>query len=402
MVAFLSITHRDCETSVRRANSALLFAILFATLTSAWAGTFKNPAILPTLSDPCGVVAGDFNRDGNQDILYGDGTDTASIHVLLGNGKGAFTHGQDLELPAGIRGGGACLLNIGDLNGDGILDLIVGGDGSSTTTVFAVMLGNGDGTFQSPIVTEYTSTLGLYPSLNGAMAIGDINGDGIPDLVIPDGRNDYIYIFLGDGTGHFTYSFSFFDGGTPKREYLYDLNGDGNLDLVSIGPLGATATVFLGKGHGAFQPAVRYSVEAGTEDILLADLDGDGHPDLVGMSYPGDLQFLKGNSDGTFATSKLLEKFGIPLAIAGVNKYDSSGNSSVALLSAVGVSVSLNSGDLSFGNLKSSVAGAASFQNYAEADFNGDGRLDVALGVDGGIALLMGSGDGTFVSADFL
>ncbi len=201
-----------------------------------------------------GIATADLNHDGNLDLIYVDGTTTApTLHILLGRGNGTFSHSQDISLPAGV----CCLISIADVNGDGIPDIIVEGS-QQFTVVIAVMLGNGDGTFQTPIQSSFQpANIAGYPGIRGA-ATGDINGDGKMDLVLSDIANTSLYILLGDGQGHFQFSSVIQDHQYWRSVYLADLTGNGHLDLIATDPIGALFAVALGNGDGTFQPLVNY------------------------------------------------------------------------------------------------------------------------------------------------
>jgi hypothetical protein len=228
-------------------------ALVGIPLAPAIAGTFKNPPIISTGSDPAGIASADLNHDGKFDIVYLDGTSSHALHVLLGRGNGSFAHSQDIAMPVGI----CCTITVADVTGDGIPDLILSGH-QQTTMELAVVVGNGDGTFQTPILTTFqppnVSSFGLL----SAPVIGDINGDGKMDVAVSDAGNQEVYILKGDNSGAFTLLAGFVTD-TIGPIYLADLNGDSRLDLVVTDPIGATFLVYLGNGDGTFQPVVRYA-----------------------------------------------------------------------------------------------------------------------------------------------
>jgi len=197
----------------------------------------------------------------------------------LGNGDGTFTHGQDISLPAGI----CCAVTLADVTGDGKLDVILQGS-VNTQAAVAVLVGNGDGTFQSPISTTFQPTCcSDDPTFRSPAGVGDINGDGKADLVLCDILNGALYVLLGNNTGNFTFS-STIRTFTEGVVYLLDLNGDHHLDIVATDNLGARFLVYLGSGDGTFQNYVAYEGQPGTGTLILADLDGDGHPDMIANS----------------------------------------------------------------------------------------------------------------------
>jgi hypothetical protein len=158
-------------------------------VTSGLAQTFKNPILIPTALDPAKLGTADFNQDGNPDLAYVDAGDT--LHVLLGHGDGTFAESQTVGLPTGIC---ACYINIADVTADGKLDLLIGSGGAVSASV-AVFPGNGDGTFGTPIVSTFAAS-NEYVGVGTRMAVGDVNGDGALDLVVPDGENSLFYVLL--------------------------------------------------------------------------------------------------------------------------------------------------------------------------------------------------------------
>jgi hypothetical protein len=384
-----------------RRTGFLWLVVILTSIVPVDAGTFKNPALIDTTYDPAGVASADFNHDGKLDMVYIDGS-SPTLHVLLGNGDGTFTHGQDMALPAGICGY-SCVINLGDATNDGNIDIILGGGGTSAAQL-AVFPGNGNGTFQSPVLTTLPSN-GNYPALNGQMGIGDVDGDGTMDLVAADAMNPQLYILLGDNTGKFTLKGAVTIYFTARpRVYLHDLNGDGKLDIVAVDPPpGGVAHVLLGNGDGTFQQQVDYNYLP----LFLADMDNDGHPDLVCIQYTQTggytIAVSTGNPDGTFATPTTVATPPANAILTDVADYNGDGLPDLVFLSPVGISVMPSQGNLTYGTSISTVAGALTngTSSLAPGDFNNDGHNDLAMGVDGGILVLLGNGSGSFASADY-
>src|SRR3954465_7067064 len=153
---------------------------------SASAGTFKNPTLIETSYDPVGTATADLNQDGNLDLIYVDGKETSTFHVLLGDGDGTFTHGQDLPLPQNACGYLTCVLNLADVTNDGKVDALIGASGTSMVQIIA-LVGRGDGTFQSPIVSTLTNIPGGSVTATSVIGVGDLNGPGAQDLANPIG-----------------------------------------------------------------------------------------------------------------------------------------------------------------------------------------------------------------------
>jgi hypothetical protein len=365
----------------------------------AHAETFKNPQLIQTTYDPQAVATADLNGDGVPDIVYTDGISPYALHVLLGNSDGTFSHKADIVLPGGV----GPIINLADVTNDGVIDIIVGGATSSGGEI-AVLPGKGDGTFGAAVITSvsHNGSNGGSASFDSNIAIGDVNGDGIVDLVAADFESATIYVLLGDNTGKFTLSSMlgpyYFTGRT--QTYLHDLNGDGDLDIVVNDSVGGVTYVLLGNGSGSFQSETSYNSRA----LLFTDVNGDGYPDLVGTASPGQVQVLLGNSNGTFGSPTVIATVPSSDYLVGAGDFNGDGITDLLLISPAGVAVALGKGNLAFGDATASVAGSLLpgyfFNDLGVAKFGGNSYSDVAIAVEGGLTVLASNGDGTFASGD--
>jgi hypothetical protein len=165
-------------------------------------GTFRAVATTPAVGyDPKSIAVGDFNHDGNPDLIVGDAD--GSLIVLLGDGKGNL-----IPNPNGIRLASVASIAVGDFNNDGILDLVVSDPHSNTATI---LLGTGDGAFR----TAWSFTLPMQGAVFH-IAVADFNGDGIPDLAVTSEDQDTFEVLLGNGNGTFTRA--------PELSHLKDPN----------------------------------------------------------------------------------------------------------------------------------------------------------------------------------
>jgi len=193
--------------------------------------------------------------------------------------------------PLGIAG--MSVLAMGDFNGDGVADLVVGGSGTS----FEVLLNNGDATFRE----GGTLDVGAY---SFSLAVGDFNRDGRPDLVSANFDAADVSILLGRGDGTFQNELRFAVGDGPFGGDVGDFNGDGFLDLaVANDGSAADLSVLLGRGDGTFGQERRLAVGGAPESVKAGDFNGDGRLDLAVANFgSNDVSVLLGNGDGSFQT----------------------------------------------------------------------------------------------------
>jgi hypothetical protein len=250
-------------------------------------GTFRNGGNIPAGDSPFGVTVGDFNGDGKLDLAVTNQFGNVGVSVLLGNGDGTFQPRVFYPL-FGVRRPEP--IATADLNNDGNLDLVTANlDGAP----LSVLLGNGDGTFQNAV--NYGSV-----SFAHFMAVADLTGNGDLDIVVSNISN-ILTVFYGDGTGAFPTSRSF-SVSTALGVAIGDVNGDGIPDLVAASYPNNQVAVLLGNGDGTFQNPMYYSVGSGQApwSIVLADFDGDGNLDAATSNNSGDVSVLLGNGDGSF------------------------------------------------------------------------------------------------------
>ena len=223
------------------------------------------------------------------------------MSILLGKGDGTFQSQIVTNLNTSIQ---ADNLAVGDFNGDGKLDLVV------TNFIFAtvrVLLGNGDGTFQAPVSYQVADR-----ATN--IAVADLNRDGKLDLVVTTwagNPQDAVSVLLGNGDGTFQTAANYTVDSEPEGVVVADLNGDGKLDLGvantcghdnSLCEHGGTVSVLLGNGDGTFGPQTDYTVGSSPFDIVAADFTGNGKLDLaVSNTYDSTVTVLFGKGSGTFS-----------------------------------------------------------------------------------------------------
>jgi len=234
-------------------------------------------------SRPTAVDVGDFNRDGKLDLaILNDGSSTISI--FLGDGAGEFTEQAPIEAGNSPTG-----FSVADVDQDGKLDLLVGNEFGD----LLILPGRGDGTFEPFRRAEQTVTL----------AVADLNGDGVNDVVTANESRDRVQVLFGQTQGQFQQGFTDERGDrllAPGAVQLVDLNNDQYLDLVLANRGGNNVLVYLGMGNGEFAAPVSQFAGTNPAGITVRDLNADGLLDLVVTNRgSNDVSILFGNEDAT-------------------------------------------------------------------------------------------------------
>lgn len=289
---------------------------------------------------------------------------------------------------------------VADFNGDGVLDLAVA---NTVGNNIAVLLGNGSGEFTRSAASPVADAGGPI-----ALAAGDWNGDGIPDLAIAHLNGDSVSVMLGDGSGGFTAvpGSPFAAGTNPDFVAVGDFNGDGAEDLAVSNLNSNSVTVLLGNGSGGFaQPAGGpFPVGGNPQCVVVEDFNGDGILDLATADYAGTITLLLGNGAGGFS-----EASGSPLHVDGTPAFLAVGDFNSDAIPDLAVS-SYNTGTVAvlLGDGKGGFApaGGSPFAvgtgrgAFAVADFNGDAFQDLAVanGSSDNVTILLGDGTGGFTA----
>lgn len=295
-------------------------------------------------------------------------------------------------------------LSVADFNEDGKPDLAI-----AANVRMYVMLGNGDGTFTAatgspvPIPSPPYDDFGS-PYTGPGLAVGDFNNSGHAGLAVGLFQNEAAAILFGKGDGTFTYSstLAYFPQASTMSITAADFNGDGYLDLVAVNTLnGVSPVVVLGYGDGAFN-SVTQNIQVSGDSSAAGDFNGDGKLDLA-LSGPN---ILTGNGDGTFTQGPVLNA-GTWVA---VGDFNGDGKLDIAVcydnpVSTVAGTVTILLGD-GTGNFTtapgSPITVGINPWAIVTGDFNNDGNLDLAIANNanpGTVTLLLGNGDGTFTQA---
>jgi hypothetical protein len=325
--------------------------------------------------------------------------------------QGNFLPG--INYPVGAIGN----IALGDFNGDGKLDLVV----ANMNSTVGVLLGNGDGTFGTQQII--TSVPGTSNFISIYVAVGDFNGDGIVDLAVlnanpPAGSlssvRGSVSILLGNGDATFAPPTTItLPGEDPTALVVADFNGDKKLDLAVLNFASDTVSVLLGNGNSSFQSSVEYATPTQRLSLTAGDLNGDGYPDLV-LGGGTAVAVLLANRNGTFqaASSWITTTSGaglpVPSSSVIIGDFNHDGKPDLAVDQGAegGVAVLLGNGDGTFQAAKFSgdMVGLPGQSYFAVGDFNGDGKLDLAKATaiyppHDDLQIYLGKGDGTFQPA---
>jgi hypothetical protein len=386
-------------------------------------GTFQNPTIYGTVDYPLSLIAADVNGTGNIDLATANYSD-ASLNIMRNDGTGHFIAAPVTSSPA------ATGIVAGDFNRDGKKDVAVVNTPTckapchGTVTVFP---GTGKNYFDPGI--KYS--IGMH---GAAIATGDLNGDGILDLVVTNtvpGDSADISVLLGNVDGTFRPARNYIFGSLSNEVFLIDMNNDGKLDLVEDGG------VALGKGDGTFSPLIHFpdgiDYDPGLH-LAVGDLNGDGKQDLI-ASIPIDicgqtlqflmgkaiLQVLLGNGKGGFALGQEMGFESEPITSVAIGRLTKGGPQFV-VYSAAGKCGTQSSDEyityaagyafnadgtfgwndynfpVSYGGL---IGGTAEIGPVTFADFNGDGNMEVGIGAIDKFVVAQGTENISFSDQSF-
>jgi hypothetical protein len=324
----------------------------------------------------------DLNGDGNQDLVraFYDLSSTGGIQILWGRGDGTF---DSTIIPSPDR---LLSVAIGDLNGDGRLDLVSGGFSGQVY----IVLQNPDGSFASgrPYATDGEQCYDVV--------IGDFNRDLRLDIATMNQRSNDVSVFLGNGDGTFPGIPARYPIGSASVSMIaVDVNNDGSLDLLT-GREGPGLGVLFGTPAGTFIPASDVVFPNAGDGLTLADVNSDGRPDVVGANRAGGVTVCLRTATGLLADGVASSPFASAGTGTGVVVADFDGDGRVDALTTHDTIISFGPrvafhpglGDGTFGPASTILSRAFGPSDVSWGDFNHDGRPDAALGEDGGVTIL--------------
>jgi hypothetical protein len=326
---------------------------------------FETRASVPVLSSPYSIAVGDFNKDGKLDVAVVAFT-SGGIAVLLGNGDGTF------QKPV-YYGPVANQVIAADLRNVGTLDLVLA---TQLSDSLSVMLGNGDGTF---------GNAQAYPIVGQpwVIGVGDFTGDGILDVVMTTVGSRVcgcVEVLPGNGDGTFGDRILTL----PEMDTSSDgiavgrFSADGNLDIAISGS--SQVEIYIGNGDGTFTLGNTYVLASAPGSIATTSFRGNGKLDLaVGLPFSGEVAILLGNGDGTFDQGANLS--GSFASAVQTGDFNGDGKPDVVILTGFQssfVTTFLGNGDGTFQpGISYPIGGSPSFVGVG--DFNGDRKQDLAV-----------------------
>ncbi len=362
--------------SVRRAVT--IFMLLSGCSALFAQNPFNSPKTYFAGIDPRFVTSGDMNADGYKDLLVADRSSN-SIAVMMNNGEGSFPIPHFYAV-----GNYPATIAVADFNSDGYPDVAVANHESQN---MSVLFNQGDGTLSQPV----NIFLGNNP---WGVAAGDLDGDGDADLAVSVTvsvtGDDYIAVFLNDGSGNFSVAAYANTSDGPGTIYLRDIDGDKDLDIVvtrnfifqvyiNLGYL----TTFLNDGSGHFTFAQDFAIGSSAQNALFFDIDQDSDEDILVCGTIANgyrAQVLENNGTGAYTATYRIETV-FPSGLVG-GDFDLDGDFDLATTEvgvySTAIAIVPNNGNNTFASGFTIHVGRHPIGMTAE-DLDNDGDLDLAV-----------------------
>jgi uncharacterized protein (TIGR03437 family) len=402
-IADVAVSDYGSTTTNTGGNIAMFFGNGDGTFT---AGPTTNAA------SPVAMYAADFNGDGKTDLAFCDVND-AQIVVLLGNGNGTFQAPVSYALPPAFYPESivsADFRSIGKLDLAVAIDGSVGGPGS-----VAVLLGNGDGTFQP------AKTYGRWPGAASYLAWTDVNGDGKPDLVVANPNANAVSFLFGNGDGSFQSPVEYATSAFPQYFGLAYIGGQ--LQIGTLDNVWGYLMQMPVNGSGIAGAPPIYQLPQAATGVATADLNGDGYPDMVAADQSISVMLRVPGGAFQAPVNYALQSGSLAVTVA-VGDINDDGKNDVVAASRFTDQFGNEGGtlDVAFGNGNGTLGTQSSYalggypggsltppSGVVIADFNGDGKPDVAagyqpnpgedLGGTGGVSVFVNKGGGALAPA---
>ncbi|GGF10995.1 FG-GAP-like repeat-containing protein [Hymenobacter cavernae] len=350
----------------------------FTTATAPAPGSFAGGSDPAVGDSPRSVAVGDVDGDGDLDLLTANDPSTfpgtATVSVRLNNGAGSYSGGS--EVLVGNGPGGIPPLTeprsivLADVDSDGDLDFLTANDRASTVSI---RFNNGSGVFSG---TYELQTLGnAY-----AIAVGDVDGDGDLDLLVTNtsSSSNTISVFLNNGSGVFGTGSEVIVNVQPIDVVLGDVDNDGDLDLIAVFNLGNNASVRLNNGAGIFSGGSEIAIGSSPYRVAAGDVDGDGDLDFVTANTNNNTVSVRfNNGSGTFSGTTSIAVGNAPSKVI-LSDVDGDGDLDLLTANATNntVSVRRNNGSGTFSNSQEVAVGATPF-DVITGDVDNDGDVDL-------------------------
>ena len=325
-----------------------------------------TPIPLAPGAKPKAVVLADFNGDKVLDLLVGNGENQANgtASVLLGNGSGSF--GTPISLQ--VNGREPEVAATGDFNNDGFADIVTANE--STPGNISILLGGGNGTFST---VPALITVGNEPH---SVVVADLNKDGRADLITTNTASGNVSVLLGAGNGTFSAPVGYNAGAGAAAATVGDFNGDGKLDIATANLNANTVSILTGNGLGGFSAPTSVVVGSSPYGIVSGDFNGDGKLDFA-TANDSDVSVVLGNGNGTFNAVK---SFAVGKGVSAIATADLNGDKVLDIVTSNfdsnDASVLIGKGDGTFESEVYFSVGAGPF-GVAIGDVDGDGKLDL-------------------------